>query len=85
MSQDPAPRVYGDWFDGLMRARAARDKLTGVRRCLKRQRHYAVRSYVWTDQWGSLWTFRLRRDGRVERSWVSTEPRDILEILEPLE
>lgn len=73
--------VYGEWFDAQMRERAERDgiELVAVRRAVLRQRNYGVRGYYVRGEEDQVYTYRRRRDGRVERSWVALTMSYVLE------
>jgi hypothetical protein len=75
-------RVYGEFFDEKMLARLKRDKAPGtVKPCIIELSRYKVKGYYYIDDYGRAWTYKLRRDGKVERSWVD-HPIDQIEEIE---
>lgn len=81
-------KVYSDWFDDLVVARAMRDKTEPSLLCASiiKSGHYAVRGYTRPAHptWGGTMveTYKLRRDGRVECS--GPNPTSCILASEPL-
>lgn len=74
--------TYGDFFDKLMLARMKRDGISLVSRvAFDRNGRYAVRGYTRPNPHNSeeVYFYHLRRDGKVEQSWVPLDRRNIVE------